>query len=428
MSVPHIPNQLTKHSMQVGLLNLNETENLRKNFFAQLISFPSIYMIYAGFENGFFSGYFRKTSEPISYQYTDRKEGDNDTRLYWWADNYNGDVLYDKGIQRSRQYDPRVRGWYKQTKAEMKQVWSSIYIFASSNQLGLTACEPVKDTDGNLLGVLAVDYTLGDIDKFLTDEFSAEGRAVYLVEKETGFLVGSSTLDPILRLVKEGEDPVRVKATESKDALVQTTASYLDSINWPERLQVHKGYYIQVRSYLDPGGLSWYIVVVLPASQADDFVQQGSAIEGTIIAMILFAVVFPFGAGLYVIMRKKTVVWRAAQPLFLVLFAFASVVIPIVQLVFLGENSEENCRSRPWVFNVCFTFMFSILFVKVHRVSLIFNNPSMRKVKMTPIDMAMRIVGIVLIEVIIQLCWTIIDPNRPMISTLLHRNRFYVPP
>ena len=138
-------------------------------------------------------------------QYTDRKEGDNDTRLYWWADNYNGDVLYDKGIQRSRQYDPRVRGWYKQTKAEMKQVWSSIYIFASSNQLGLTACEPVKDTDGNLLGVLAVDYTLGDIDKFLTDEFSAEGRAVYLVEKETGFLVGSSTLDPILRLVKEGE-------------------------------------------------------------------------------------------------------------------------------------------------------------------------------------------------------------------------------
>ena len=189
MSVPHIPNQITKHNMQVGLLEVSGTENMRKNFFSQLISFPTIYMIYAGFENGFFSGYFRKTADPITYQYTDRKAGNNDTRLYWWANNDNGDVLYNQGVQRSRQYDPRVRGWYVQTKEAMKSVWSSIYIFASSNQLGLTACEPVTDSSGNLVGVLAVDYTLGDIDKFLTHEFASEGRAVYLVEKETGFLV-----------------------------------------------------------------------------------------------------------------------------------------------------------------------------------------------------------------------------------------------
>ena len=121
--------------------------------------------------------------------------------------------------------------------------------------------------------------------------------AVYLVGKKQ-LLGWKFNFDPILRLVKEGEDPVRVKATESKDTLVQITASYLDSINWPERLQVHKGYYTKFGSYLDPGGLSWYIVLFF-LLLADDFVQQGSAIEGTIIAMILFAVVFPFGAGLY---------------------------------------------------------------------------------------------------------------------------------
>ena len=426
MSVPHIPNQITKHNMQVDLLDVSGTENMRKNFFAQLISFPSIYMIYAGFENGFFSGYFRKTADPITYQYTDRKAGDNDTRLYWWADNTNGDVLYNQGIQRSRQYDPRVRGWYKQTKEAMTSVWSSIYIFASSNQLGLTACEPVTDSNGDLVGVLAVDYTLGDIDKFLTDEFASEGRAVYLVEKDTGFLVGSSTLDPILRLVKEGEDPVRVKATESNDELVQTTASYLDTIGWPERLQVHKGYYIQVRLYNDPGGLSWYIVVVLPASQADDYVQPNSGIEAAIIAMVIFSALFPFAAGIFVVAGRKKVVWRAAQPAFLVLFAIASVAIPIAQLGFLGKNTAETCSSRPWVFNLCFTFMFSILFVKVHRVSLIFNNPSMRKVKMTPIDMLARIFGILILEVIIQACWSLIDANRPMVTTSVGAQGEYV--
>ena len=65
-----------------------------------------------------------------------------------------------------------------ETKEAKRQLWSSIYIFASSNQLGLTACEPLYDENDNLQGILAVDYTLGDIDKFLTSEFSAEGRAV----------------------------------------------------------------------------------------------------------------------------------------------------------------------------------------------------------------------------------------------------------
>ena len=75
MSVPHIPNTMTKSSMSVGLLSESRPSELRQNFFAQLKSFPTIYMIYAGFE----TGYFRKTDNPVTYQYTWRGAGTNDT-------------------------------------------------------------------------------------------------------------------------------------------------------------------------------------------------------------------------------------------------------------------------------------------------------------------------------------------------------------
>ena len=174
-------------------------------------------MIYAGFETGYFSGYFRSgedASGAETFQYTERNRGSNDTRSYWWADVTTG---APGAFKRDRQYDPRQRGWYKETKAAGAGIWSSIYVFASSNQLGLTKCEPMFNSSGHMTAVLAVDYTLGDIDTFLSSEFSKDGRAVFLVEKGNGYLVGSSTLDPILRVKPGDTTPTRVLAVEHPD-------------------------------------------------------------------------------------------------------------------------------------------------------------------------------------------------------------------
>lgn len=426
MSVPHIPNILTASGLKTGLLNYDRKEQMRENFFSQLKSFPKIYMIYAGFDTGYFSGYFRKTSDPLTYQYTQRNEGDNETaspRLYWWNDMTTGRVQHEKGIQRTRIYDPRARGWYVEAKAANKRVWSSVYAFASSGQLGLTACEPlINETTGTSYGVLAVDYELGDIDTFLTKEFSGEGRAVFLVEKKTGYLTGSSTSSPLLVAGTSN----RIKATESTDLLVKTTATYMTSINWPEGLRVHSGKYIQVVGYSDPEGLDWYIVVVMPSSQENDFVVAGSTFEATIIAMTMVGALFPLSAGIMVACGRKKVIWKAAQPSFLIMFALTSFLIPLLQLFFLGPNTAESCGIRPWVFNIGFTLMFSTLFVKVHRVSLIFNNTSMAKIKMGPVQMATRVAIILSIEALIQLLWSLVDPNRPMIVTSVGSQGEYV--
>ena len=53
---------------------------------------------------------------------------------------------------------------------------------------------------------------------------------------------------------------MRVKTTESKDKLVQETAMYLDSVGWPERLQVREDttfQYVYTMIQMVFRGISW---------------------------------------------------------------------------------------------------------------------------------------------------------------------------
>ena len=417
MSTPKIPNRLTHSAMMLEHLSEEEPDSLNDNFYAQIISFPSIYMIYAGFETGYFSGYFRKGGQ-YQYQFTVRSAGPADdeilnTRSYHLVNNYTGVANMTISV-RDRQYDPRMRGWYKEAKAAQRIVWSSIYVFASSNQLGLTACKPVFNATGALEGVLAVDYTLGDIDRFLSDAFSGEGRAVFIVENtDEKLLVGSSTLDPILRLSDSG-DPERVRAVDSADNMVRETAEYLDSENWPERLSINRGRYIQVKNYKD-GTLDWIIVVVMPSAETEDYVRTGTTIHTAIVIMSTLGIIMPMVCAALVIAGRKANIWRAAQPVFLVGFAIAASCMSASTLIYLGENTTTACAARPWLFNICFTLMFAFLFVKVHRVAIIFNNPSMKKVRMTIASMFGRILLLVIIDVVLQTVWMVVDPVKPTV-------------
>ena len=67
-----------------------------------------------------------------------------------------------------------------------------------------------------------------------------------------------------------------MRAVDSADNMVRETAN-LDSENWPERLSINKGRYIQVKNYKD-GTLDWIIVVVMPSAEIEDYVRTGTTI------------------------------------------------------------------------------------------------------------------------------------------------------
>jgi len=219
MQPPVMVNEMSNNGYAVGSVAIADVPSVRKWEFTQLLSFKTLYMVYAGFETGFFTGYIRGFNDAGEhvYKYTERTGTDNTlpgaVRKYWWSKATNGDLNPNGlGVIRNRTYDHRARGWYEETKAAGETIWSSIYGFSSTNELGLTHCQPVYDSNKKFSGVLAVDYTLGNIDSFLTEAFSKGDRSVFLVEHDTGLLVASSTLDPLLRVTEEGGKPGRVPA------------------------------------------------------------------------------------------------------------------------------------------------------------------------------------------------------------------------
>ncbi len=419
MTPPVDVNALTSNGFRLGGLNLDDVPAYALDQFTKLVSYPTLYMVYAGFDTGFFNGYIRGFDADGNhvYKYTERT-GPNpndphaEVRKYWWADTDTGAV--DWTIIRNRTYDHRARSWYLEAKAAAGDtVWSSIYPFASTNELGLTHCQPVINSTGDISGILAVDYTLGNIDSFLSDAYANTDRSVFIVEHKTGLLVASSTADPLLALKANEEGamkPTRVPAVEHPDSLISGISKYLDEVGWKETLVVNGGHYIQVKNYRD-GALDWDIVVAMPADSAADNILPGTGTYAGITVVALLGVGTNLVCLLLLFVGRSKNIWKAAQPAFLVAFATAQIFINLSSMVFLGQNSDASCMARPWVFNVAFTFVFAILFVKVHRVNALFNNKKMKRVRMGTGALVGRVVGLVMIEVLIQSAWSVADPN-----------------
>ena len=85
-------------------------------------------------------------------------------------------------------YDPRKRLWY--TEAEKEQKWSSIYEFCESKEYGMSAVVQIHNNN-ELIGVLAVDVTLKEINEKLNQVTKEEAEA-FLINKENELIALSS--------------------------------------------------------------------------------------------------------------------------------------------------------------------------------------------------------------------------------------------
>lgn len=62
-------------------------------------------------------------------------------------------------------YDPRKRDWYIAGKAQTQTFWTDPYFDDSVNQMVISVCRPIKDKQGNFIGVMAIDVALSSINE-----------------------------------------------------------------------------------------------------------------------------------------------------------------------------------------------------------------------------------------------------------------------
>ena len=126
------------------------------------------------------------------------------------------------------------------------------------------------------------------------------------------------------------------------------------------------------------------------------------------------------GFGIWAWLHRKVRVVNASQPMFLIMIATGALIMGSSMIPLSFDDSSSNytqkrgevmCMSIPWLISIGFATTFSALFSKTWRINKIFHKKnSFSRVKVTERDVMVPFVLLVLANVIILTCWTVIAP------------------
>lgn len=355
-----------------------------------------------------------------------------------------GNVCNDTfvGAYISRDYDPRWRSWYIETKAIQRPNWSPPYPFFSTLEMGITFSLPIysMQNDRNVFaGVLAIDYTFTDITNFLQDNYKDTPTVVAIFEMaEPHYMVASSTGSNAAKVVFTDDESkpcpnpefrdvsckaVRVKATDisenEMDEVVSSSFSRQKEEGFPDgqliSTKTNGGtiYAIQSQTFsVEDAKLDWYIMIMTPVETEEaDQIVQGAPLFGALVsvAVIGFAICFVLVALIYRNRKKREVIvsdWR-----FMSAFVGGCALLNASCLSFLGPNTDQLCLTRMWLIHFFIVFALSFLFVKTYRIyRLVGARPT--RTTISHAQAARMTLPFILLQTSILLIFTFVDPNK----------------
>ena len=354
------------------------------------------------------------------------------------------------GAYATRNYDPRWRGWYIDTRAAQRPFFSDPYLFFNPNPLapvyiGITYGHPIYsfEEDKNVFqGVLAVDMVLADISNFL---IKAYGETIYTVgiyeDKEPHLMIGVSSGRSLVRKALKSDNSQACPVVNDECELLQLNIDDFggDDFDLEDRILERAHYkfkeidtenitsvkendkdvastaYLATRLlYEQPdANLNWRIVVLVPLEkQTDDSITPG---EGLFVLLcIVGGLGFILCFSLFVLFfrkrHEKAVLFADVQ--LTSAFILGCGVSNLATLTYLGENRDSLCSLRVWSFYMASACTLSPLFVKTFRTYKCLGTPmsSAGANRMNNFQAWIRTLPIVFIQASILLVFHFVDP------------------
>jgi signal transduction histidine kinase/DNA-binding NarL/FixJ family response regulator len=307
VATPHKINQVNADAIQLGQLDLQNFPQLEQHFLHQIQIFESVRAIYVGTEQT--GGHIGSElgEDGILLMKVSGEETGHEVRFYEVDANYKRTRL----VRSKPNFNSRTRPWYQTAVKKKKANWGEIYKLYAVPKYVLNASLPVYDDRQNLLGVVAVDFSLEKISQFLKSLKIGRSGETFIVERQTGLLVASSAnqapyIIPNPKAPVTQQDAKRVAAIASSDVLGRLTTKHLldrfgslTRITNQQQLDFNidgKRQFLQVMPLQDDRGLDWLIVVVVPES---DFMAQIDANTRATILLCLGAFGIATLLGIY---------------------------------------------------------------------------------------------------------------------------------
>jgi adenylate cyclase len=172
-----------------------------KYFYSLLLHNEKMVSVYAGLGDGDFrqarridpsieiDGKRPPKDAKYAYRWIDFKEdgGSIDHYVFLGADG--------ESLGSSRQptaYDPRTRGWYRNTVAAGTTYITDPDVFAALGLIGFTVAAPFS-SEGEIKGVIAIDFTLDGLSAYLAERKISPGTTSYLLDQQ-GRVIAASDL------------------------------------------------------------------------------------------------------------------------------------------------------------------------------------------------------------------------------------------
>ena len=291
IETPRLINQINEAAIRQRQVNPDDTKAMERYLFTQIQFFEYMTFISYGNNRGDYVTVNRRVDDRTIRLGIANLSTKNACHIYATDSQGNHTQL----VQIIPNFDSRKRTWYQTAMQAGKPVWYPIYKYASIDSLGIGIANPVYDETGSLRGVLAADVALVQISKFLHSLKIGRTGQAFIMEPD-GMLVASSNLEQ--PFIVQGKDTKRVRAIDSRDALIRGAATYLkerfnnlSTINNSQQLDFEirgKRQFLQVLPYNDRLGLNLLIVVVVPEA---DFMEQIDASTRTTILLCIAALI-----------------------------------------------------------------------------------------------------------------------------------------
>ena len=277
----HWVNQLNAEAIDRAELNLQlERPQPRgeKFLWQQMRSFKSIQWISLGAEkSGEFLGIWRNPHDN-SLQIVAASKSTNFHNIYYATDGRGTRTAKLKAQPTT--YDARRRPWYKEAVAANKPIWTSIYPGFTPGTVFIAASQPIRDRNGKLLGVCAVNFSLSEFQQYLHRIKLSKTGQIFAIER-SGLLVASSSQESPFRKMSGKQELQRVNVLDSQTPVIRTAAKYLyehfggfGDIKQRQQLKFSRDgqeYFLEVLPFSDSYGLNWLIAIAVPES---DFMGQ----------------------------------------------------------------------------------------------------------------------------------------------------------